>query len=146
MAKPSDFYVGMLSFFAILLPGAVAASILREFIPPDALQSIISLPGNNAASWIAFLIAAYFLGHLIFLAGSYEADSKFFRSLLVVLIMLAIALFWRRLWIPGVVVLVLILPCFARYYERRLKGTTQAYIYIVTMYRLGKLSSVSDKT
>jgi hypothetical protein len=39
MAKPTDFYVGILAFFAILLSGAVAAAIFREFIPPDVLQS-----------------------------------------------------------------------------------------------------------
>jgi hypothetical protein len=31
--------------------------------------------------------------------------------------------------------LVLAPLCFARYYERRLKSTTQAYIYIIVMHR-----------
>ena len=69
-----------------------------------------------------------------------EADSKFFRSLLVVLVLVAIVLFERGQMVEGFVALALVLPCFARYYERRLKSTTQAYIHIVTMYRLGTLS------
>jgi hypothetical protein len=75
-----------------------------------------------------------------------EADSKFFRSLLVVLVLLAIVLFSRGLWGAGVLALLRSIPCFARYYERRLKGTTQAYIYIVAMHRLGKLSAIGGKT
>ena len=56
MPKPSEFFIGILDFFAILLPGVILTAILAP------------------------------------------------RMLLV-------------------------LPCLARYYERRLKSTTQAYIH-----------------
>lgn len=55
MPKPSEFFIGILDFFAILLPGAILTAILAPRM--------------------------------------------------------------------------LVLPCFARYYERRLKSTTQAYIH-----------------
>ena len=176
--------------------------IIGPLIPP--------LP-SESAKWVAFLICAYFAGHLIFLLGSYidhlynilrerfspygnesafqcatrirdsivdeherkalntfqwsrsvlisvcpaaaedvhrlEADSKFFRSLLVVFALAAMAFFLSRHWIEGSVALILIAPCFARYYERRLKSTTQAYIHLVSLHRLGKVPSfAADRT
>jgi hypothetical protein len=41
--------------------------------------------------------------------------------------------------VEAAVALVLMLPCFARYYERRLKSTTQAYIHVVALHRIGRL-------
>ena len=204
MAKPSDFYVGMVAFFAILLPGAVGTILLKPLLEQTVLGPVSALPTDTAARWAAFLVSAYFLGHLIFLVGSYidplygrlrerwhpygeesayecatrikatmlnpaehhgvntfewaqailttewpaaatdvrglEADSKFFRSLLVVFGLGAVTLLTRHQWIEGLVCLVLLIPCFARYYERRLKSTTQAYVYIVTLRGMGKLN------
>ena len=204
MGKPADFYVGMVSFFAILLPGAVGAAMLRPLVENAVIGPIMSLPANASAQWAAFLIASYFIGHLIFLVGSYldpiydvyrkrwnpynkesayqcatrikagmldpaenhalnsfqwsqsilttqwpaaatdvngfEADSKFFRSLLVVLSLSAIGLLVRSRWTEGIIALVLVVPCFLRYYERRLKSVTQAYAYIIVLHRLGKLA------
>lgn len=64
----------------------------------------------------------------------FEADSKFFRSLVVVLMFLAV---WLSLssqqWL--IILLSLLLTClsFWRYSERRFKATQQAYWYILTM-------------
>lgn len=71
MGKPADFYVGMVSFFAILLPGAVGAVMLRPLVENAVIAPIVSVPANASAQWAAFLIASYFIGHLIFLVGSY---------------------------------------------------------------------------
>ena len=205
MSKPSEFYVGVLDFFAILLPGAIAAAILAPRIGHFVLGPLIAIPTSEAGNWAAFLTFSYFLGHLIFLVGSYvdrlydpirrwrtpygnesafqcatrirdtlvdeserkalntfqwtravliaksppaaddvhrlEADSKFFRSLLVVFVMSSIVFFSGGKVLEGIVALVLVPPCFARYYERRLKSTTQAYLHVITMYRLGTLSA-----
>jgi hypothetical protein len=210
VSKPSEFYVGVLDFFAILLPGAVATAVLAPSLGPLVLGSLVAVPKSEVAGWVAFLVCSYFLGHLIFLLGSYidngynvmrerlnpygnesayqcatrirnsmideaeraalntfqwarsvliakcplaaedvyrlEADSKFFRSLLVVLLLGAIVLMSGGRMVEGLVALVLVLPCFARYYERRLKSTTQAYIHIVTMHRLGGLLAVDSST
>jgi hypothetical protein len=73
-----------------------------------------------------------------------EADSKFFRSLLVVCALAATAFFVSGLWLEGLVALALVAPCFARYYERRLKSTTQAYIHVISLHRLGKLQNTNS--
>lgn len=204
MSKPSEFYVGVLDFFAILLPGAIATAILAPRIGHFVLGPLVAVPTSEAGNWAAFFVFSYFLGHLIFLVGSYidrvyntvrkriapygnesayqcatrirdllvdegerkalntfqwarsvliakcpaaaedvhrlEADSKFFRSLLVVCALSSIAFFFGSKPAEGFVTLLLVPLCFARYYERRLKSTTQAYIHIITMHRLDDLS------
>lgn len=203
--KPSEFYVGVLDFFAILLPGAIATAILVPRYGDLIVGSLIPALTDDASKWVAFLICAYFAGHLIFLLGSYidylynflrerlnpydnesafqcatrirnslvdaveqkalntfqwsrsvlisvcptaaedvhrlEADSKFFRSLIIVCVLAAVAFFVSRRWVEGFIALALVVPCFARYYERRLKSTTQAYIHVVALHRLGKLQA-----
>ena len=203
MPKPSDFLLGIVDFFAILLPGAIATAILAPKFGRLVLGPLIAVPDSEAGNWAAFLVCSYFLGHIIFLLGSYldtfynfvrmrlnpygnrsaytcatairdafvpelersalntfqwarsvliatcpaaaedvhrlEADSKFFRSLLIVCALAAIVFFADGRRIAGAAALTLGAPCFARYYERRLKSTTQAYIHVATLQRLGRL-------
>ncbi|MGQ5523746.1 hypothetical protein ACUHMQ_10830 [Chitinimonas sp. PSY-7] len=211
MASPSEFYVGVVDFFAILLPGAIATAILSPRVGHLILGPLIARPTSDAGVWVAFLTGSYFLGHLIFLVGSYidrpynrlreklnpygnasayycatrirdmlideseraalntfqwaravliakcpaaaedvhrlEADSKFFRSLLVVCVLGAVVFFSTGMTLEAILALVLCPLCFARYYERRLKSTTQAYIHIVTLHHLGCLySAAANKT
>jgi hypothetical protein len=207
MSKPNEFYVGVLDFFAVLLPGGIATAILAPRIAPYVLGHLVAAPTSEAGQWAAFLTVSYFVGHLIFLVGSWvdwlydvfrkrlnpygnesayqcarrvrdlfiaenekealntfqwarsvllakhpgaaedvhrlEADSKFFRSLLIICALGSIVLFWSGQSAAGAVALALVIPCFVRYYERRLKSTTQAYLHVVTLYRLGGLSPVS---
>jgi hypothetical protein len=70
MDKPNEFYVGVLDLFGILLPGAVAAALLEPRIGDLIFGSLVSRPSSEPAKWAAFLVIAYFLGHLIFLLGS----------------------------------------------------------------------------
>jgi hypothetical protein len=201
--KPSEFYVGVLDFFAILLPGAILSAILLHYYGDKIVEPLIDRCGGDAKAWVAFLTLSYFIGHLVFLLGSYidypydffrelfhpyeneigfqcvknicdsfvmegeramlnpfqwsrsvlvsicpaaaedvhrlEADSKFFRSALVVCAIVAAILFENGQSGAGVAALILMGPCFARYYDRRIKSTSQAYIHIVTLYRLGRL-------
>ena len=203
MPKPNDLFVGILEFFAVLLPGAILAAISLPILSKFVFGSIIPLPGSDIAKWAAFLVTSHFLGHFAFFAGSYidplynkirewqnpynnssayysaklvrdeflteqerkplntfqwsrsvlistcpaaaddvhrlEADSKFFRSLLVVFAVAAAAFMYKEKFMEAGLSVLLLLPCFARYYERRLKSTTQAYIHVVALYRLGKL-------
>ena len=203
MDKPSEFYVGVLDLFGVLLPGAVAAALLEPRLGDVIFGSLVTRPSSEPATWATFLLIAYFLGHLIFLVGSYldplyntlrkrldpyddksayrvatsirdsilteqeqkplntfqwarsvllaacpaaaqdvhrlEADSKFFRSVLVVSALASILLFMEGRVVEGAIAVVLIVPCFARYYERRLKSTTQAYIHVVALHRVGGL-------
>lgn len=201
--KPSEFYVGVLDFFAILLPGAIAVAIMAPRYSGNIVGELIVDLSGESSRWAAFLVCAYFAGHLVFLIGSYvdrvyniirekftpydnesayqcakrirdsfigeadrkalnpyqwsrsvlmtiapvaaedvhrlEADSKFFRSLLVVCAFAALEFFWDGHVRAATVALALMIPCFARYYERRLKSTTQAYIHIVALQGIGKL-------
>jgi type IV secretory pathway TrbD component len=203
--KPSEFFVGVIDFFAILLPGAIATAVLAPRVGPALLGPLFAAPKSDAESWAMFGVSAYFLGHLIFLVGSYidplynavrqrrepydnesafsaaervrdalvdaaerkalnpfqwsrsvllavcpaaaedvhrlEADSKFFRSLLVVCLLAAAVLVGSDRPAAALVACALVVPCFARYYERRLKSTTQAYQHVVTLYRLGRLGA-----
>ena len=164
---------------------------------------LVTLPSSELGHWATLLVCAYFIGHLIFLVGSYidgfyntirqrlnphghesayqcatrirdslvdeterqtlntfqwaravlitkspaaaedvhrvEADSKFFRSLLVMCALAALAFFTSGRGTEGLAALGLMLPCFARYYERRLKRPTQAYIDIIAMQRLASV-------
>jgi hypothetical protein len=204
MSKPSEFYVGVLDLFAILLPGAIATAILEPRVGPLIFNTLAPAPSTEGAKWAYFLVFAYFVGHVVFLVGSYidrlydpvrkrlnpynnesaysyatairdgvidaaqrsalntfqwsrsvliakcpaaaedvhrlEADSKFFRSLLVICLLAAIAFFSQGSVREGLVSIALMLPCFLRYYERRLKSTTQAYIHVITLHRLGLLA------
>ena len=210
MSKPSEFYVGVLDLFAVLLPGAIATAILAPRFGGLVIGPLVSVPTSEAGGWAIFLTAAYLLGHLIFLAGSYidgiynqlrrrlspydnesayqcamrvrnsmvdeaerkalntfqwsrsvllvkcpsaaedvhrlEADSKFFRSLLVVLALCSGALAYDGKIALALVALALIPPCFIRYYERRLKSTTQAYIHVVALHRLGQLAQTKPQS
>lgn len=201
--KPNEFYIGVLDFFAIILPGAVATAILYPILQPWLEGPLEVELSTMEARTAAFLVGSYFVGHLIFLVGSWidplynvvrkrchpynnesafkcaeqvrdsiigtneqaalnvfqwsrsvllatcpaaaedvhrlEADSKFFRSVMVVLLIATIAFFVRRQWVSGAVSLVFVVACFCRYYERRLKSTTQAYLHILTLNRLGRL-------
>lgn len=205
--KPGDFYVGVISFFAILVPGAVGTAVLEPLVGPLIFGPLISAPADASTKWVVFLVAAYFIGHLIFLVGSYvdpvygflrsrlnpytnesayqcavairdaiidkrerqalnafqwsrailtalfpaaagdvhglEADSKFFRSLMVVFALCGVVFLSQGKILEGLAALVLVVPCFWRYYERRLKSTTQAYVYLITLHRLGMVKRAS---
>ena len=208
MAKPSEFYVGVIDLFAILLPGAIATALLEPRIGNVVFGRLMVIPESEAAKWVVFLAVSYLLGHLIFLGGSYldrlynvirerlnpygnesayqcatrvrdslideaerkalntfqwsrsvllsrcpaaaddvhrlEADSKFFRSLLVVSALAAVVFFSEGRPIEGSVAILFLIPCFARYYERRLKSTTQAYLHVITLYRSGSLQAAAS--
>lgn len=205
MPKPSEFFIGVLDFFAILLPGGIAVAMLERIWRDDVIGTLISEPASATAAWALFLVLSYFVGHLIFQAGSYvdgfynylrerfspygnesayqsatrikeaiitqaenkalntfqwaravlilkhpsgaidvhrlEADSKFFRSLFVVSVIAAIVYMRNGESISAALSLFIGALCFGRYYDRRLKSTTQAYVHVVTMYRLGELTT-----
>lgn len=207
MSKPGDFFVGILDFFAILVPGAIATAILQPRFGHLVFGQLIAHPPSEAGQWVAFLVFAYFIGHLIFQLGTYidrlynlirerlnpygnesayrcatrlrdeliepeerialntfqwaravlissspaaaddasrlEADSKFFRSLLVVSLLASAVFATGGHLVEAAVALLLVAPCFARYCERRLKSTTQAYIHVVALHRIGRLAKAS---
>jgi hypothetical protein len=72
MPKPSDFFIGVLEFFAILLPGACLTYLIQPFIIKSAPVSW--LPSDKTQGWIVFLVLAYVAGHLMHAVGSWILD------------------------------------------------------------------------
>jgi ADP-ribose pyrophosphatase YjhB (NUDIX family) len=67
---PQRFFVGLMDFFSILLPGALLTWLLMGGGGPDVLGGrYVELAG--AAGWAAFLFSSYLFGHLVFLLGSW---------------------------------------------------------------------------
>ncbi len=209
MAKPSDIYVSVLDFFAIILPGAIATAILLPHIDRFLPRIPVLIPVGETAQWIIFLVSSYFVGHLVFLLGSridplfhlwrekcrrdirkpgtpyacaneirksmltsaeqsavntlqwarsvllakfasaaadvhrLEADSKFFRSLVILCAAISLILIAERRAFEGLGFAVLSVACTLRYGERRLKSEKQAYMHVIALYRLGLLSRTS---
>jgi hypothetical protein len=64
------FFIGLMDFFSILLPGALLTYLLMGIVGPLVLGVRYSkLAGGEA--WAAFLFASYLFGHLVFLLGSW---------------------------------------------------------------------------
>jgi hypothetical protein len=75
--KPGDFLLGVLDFFAVLLPGSLATWLAAQYVPPNALRSALWFGlgdgrGNPdpVVLGVAFLLSSYVLGHFVFMAGS----------------------------------------------------------------------------
>ena len=73
---PQKFFIGLIDFFSILLPGALLtyvlkdANILQRYIGPIIEQKKLS----EAEAWMIFFFSSYLLGHFIFLVGSIIMD------------------------------------------------------------------------
>lgn len=223
--EPQKFFIGLIDFFSILLPGALLTYMLQGYLGPLFLgHDYGQLTGTKA--WVAFFISSYLLGHFVFLLGArllddyfydpirgatadkqierlakgkklpwpitrwlakflintrhdkalkrvlriknhylgqlsaaqainafqwskakltlenpgamstiqrFEADSKFFRSLLIVLVALFIWGFVGSRWTLVLVSMPLMVLAFWRYVDQRMKSTIQAYWYIIIL-------------
>lgn len=105
--KPGDFLIGVVNFFAILLPGAVAAffgmgaaadyvaghqkifgEVPRGLFGDSGGASILAVAShlfNDTRGWVVFAVASYLLGQFIYLLGSlldelYNLARKFFKA------------------------------------------------------------------
>lgn len=67
--EPQKFFIGLMEFFTVLLPGALLTYLLMDEAGPAVLpERYDKLAGSEA--WAIFLFSSYLLGHLIFLLGS----------------------------------------------------------------------------
>jgi hypothetical protein len=224
--KPTDFFIGVIDFFSVLLPGA----LLVYFFMGQGFDSsvfgvgrIFPQPATDAEKWIIFFVAVYITGNVIFLVASMlldglvydrylrniffkknfdlsykaathireqyigsdvwvsrlrtagtlspedaeqiveskktyilntfkwaqhflalnapalmteirkiEADSKFFRSLVIVFLIISCVLLFQQHWLSATVCLVLAFLCLYRYGNLRYKCTERAYELIIT--------------
>lgn len=220
--EPQKFFIGLIDFFSILLPGALLTYLVMDTAGPLFVPGYDRITGTQG--WIGFLFVAYLLGHFIFLLGSlldliydwlreptparqvrrlangemlhgrfrrwlarrlfgpyddsalrlvlrvqndtlrplgaasainafqwakarlvleqpealatvqrFEADSKFFRSLVIVLVLLIPWGGLRLGWETAALAIVLLPLAFWRYLDQRAKSIRQAYWYIITM-------------
>jgi len=68
--NPQQFFIGLMDFFSVLLPGALLTWLLMTEVGPVVLgDRYAKLDGAQA--WTAFLFASYLFGHLVFLLGSW---------------------------------------------------------------------------
>ncbi|MDQ1424548.1 MAG: hypothetical protein QOD72_2046 [Acidimicrobiaceae bacterium] len=75
--EPQKFFIGLIDFFAVILPGALLTFLLADDVGPKVLGDRYNvLHGNSRA--IAFLVSSYLSGHFIFLAASLLLDNLFF--------------------------------------------------------------------
>lgn len=72
MTKPSDFFIGVIDFFAVLLPGASLVYLLQPLIITGT--PTLWLPATSTQGWVVFLVMAYIAGHLLHAIGSWLLD------------------------------------------------------------------------
>jgi 8-oxo-dGTP pyrophosphatase MutT (NUDIX family) len=225
--EPQKFFIGLIEFFSILLPGALLTYLCKDWVALN-LGMGYGYPLEGAEAGAVFLFASYLLGHFLFLFGSklddlvydrvrnwtdwgqisrrlakgknlsasrlrrlatssylfstsadnavqqvqrikaralqglgaqdainafqwskarltkdhqtgllaverFEADSKFFRSFVVVLGVLASFYAFRCMWLAAAVCVAGISPALWRYIDQRFKSTQQAYWYVLAM-------------
>lgn len=71
--SPKDFFVDLMEFFSILLPGGLLAYLLKDEAGPRLFGDHYNrLPITEG--WIVFLFSSYLLGHIIFLLGAWLLD------------------------------------------------------------------------
>src|ERR1017187_7171375 len=69
--EPEKFFVGLMDFFSILLPGALLTFLLMDLLVP-AIWGTREYPWLTGEGGVAvFVVASYLLGHVIFLLSSW---------------------------------------------------------------------------
>jgi ADP-ribose pyrophosphatase YjhB (NUDIX family) len=69
--EPEKFFIGLLDFFSVLLPGALFTYLLLGDLKPKDLGGNACQELTGTAGWAAFLVGSYLSGHLVFLFGSW---------------------------------------------------------------------------
>jgi 8-oxo-dGTP pyrophosphatase MutT (NUDIX family) len=68
--EPQKFFVGLVDFFSIIMPGMFVAYFSIDLTHSYGILSSIHLPPASSADWVGFFFISYYLGHFIFLIGS----------------------------------------------------------------------------
>jgi hypothetical protein len=82
--KPSDFFIGVIDFFSVILPGALVAYFLKGLFYADVFGEGKAFPAPETAAqrWVIFLLATYIIGNIVFVIGSLLLDSFVYDKLL----------------------------------------------------------------
>jgi ADP-ribose pyrophosphatase YjhB (NUDIX family) len=73
--EPQKFFIGVIDFFAILMPGALLAYLVKIYAPHAPWTALFPIGLEAEASWALFLFISYLLGHFLFLVGAFLLDS-----------------------------------------------------------------------
>lgn len=77
---PKNFYIGMMEFFSILMPGA----LLVYLYGPALHQGLVGRPlaaDAGVESTVLVFFGSYLVGHLVFLVGSLWVDERLYAPL-----------------------------------------------------------------
>lgn len=66
---PQKFFIGLMDFFSILLPGAVLACLEMDVAWPQIIFEAKYRALADGERLAMFLLASYVVGHLVFLLG-----------------------------------------------------------------------------
>jgi hypothetical protein len=66
--KPSDFFIGIVDFFAILLPGSLLCFLFLDF-EAKIFGPVLPPLNGDVQRWVAFAVASYISGHFLFAMG-----------------------------------------------------------------------------
>ena len=113
-------------------PHADAAVIQVQRIKARALQKLSANDSINAFQWSKARLTKE-LPEGLLQVQRFEADSKFFRSFVVVLFVLSVFYSSHRQYLAAVLCFFAILPALWRYIEQRFKATNQAYWYVIML-------------
>jgi len=73
--KPADFFVGLVDFFAILLPGAILTFWLYKCIEwHESLKEFLPSPPENWIQFAPYAVLAYVFGQLLYAIGALCLD------------------------------------------------------------------------
>jgi len=67
---PKDFFVGLIDFFSILLPGVLLTYFLRDGVA-DLVLPVKVVDMSPAEKWMVVAVSSYLLGHFVFLLASW---------------------------------------------------------------------------
>src|SRR5215210_6205955 len=73
MFEPQKLFIGLIDFFAILLPGALLVFLVRDEAANRFFGPNYYYP-DGTKGWVIFGFASYLLGHFIFLIGAWGLD------------------------------------------------------------------------
>jgi hypothetical protein len=191
--KPADFFLGIVDFFAIWLPGVLLSFLFLDIARVSIFGPILPAIGSKAEGWVAFIFASYLLGQFAALLGAtfmdgiydktylrfkrrngdkcfemakklqgshyeivgalkwseafvrlrnseaalevgrFQAVSKFFRSLVVVLLIYAGKFLLTSQWPAFTTCIVLLLFSFWRFANQRWKFAESTYLYFIEL-------------
>ena len=75
--EPQKFFIGLMDFFSILLPGALLTYLLMDEVGPVVLGYEKYQAITGAEGVAVFVITSYLLGHLVFLLGAWWLDELY---------------------------------------------------------------------